>query len=110
MKKLYMGMVVAALVSLAIPPAAPISAAEGDGGLKAQLDSLVGSERAFCKMAMGQGIRPAFLRYLSPQSVVFRPTAVDGRQWYGDHTDLQGILSWEPEFAEVSRAADLGYT
>lgn len=90
--------------------AAAVGAEAGAVRSKSDLDVLVGSERAFCRLAAEAGIRPAFLKYLAPQAVVFRPRPVNGRDWYTQRGDIAGRLAWEPEFADVAHAGDLGYT
>jgi ketosteroid isomerase-like protein len=75
------------------------------------LDSLIAAERAFSRTSGEKGIREAFLTWLAPDAVVFRPGPVEGRPVY-EKMDPAGpaMLSWEPEVAEVSAAGDLGYT
>ena len=75
------------------------------------LQSLVDSERAFSSMSVEKGIREAFLTYLADDAIVFRPKPVPGRKVYEDApADSPLLLTWEPAFAEVSAAGDLGYT
>lgn len=91
----------AALLFLsAAGPAAP-------GG---DLASLLEAERAFARASLDKGMKESFLRFLAEESVLFRPGPVDGRKWIADHPATPGTLSWEPTFAEISRAGDLGYT
>ena len=75
-----------------------------------EIQSLVAAEHAFAQAAIEQGIRAAFLSYLAEDAVIFRPHAVPGKRWFEEHPAPAGILTWEPVFAEVSRAGDLGYT
>src|SRR5213592_1995070 len=56
------------------------------GDLKSELDSLVQAERAFARLSMAQGVRDAFLANLANDSIIFRPTAVAGRQWFETNT------------------------
>jgi ketosteroid isomerase-like protein len=76
----------------------------------AALDSLVASERAFAAMSVAKGMKDAFLTYLAEDGVVFRPTATNGRQAWEARPPSTATLMWEPSFAEVSSAGDLGYT
>ncbi len=74
------------------------------------LDALVAAERAFSTLSVQKGIRASFLTYLAPASVVFRPTATDGRKAMASRPARNpATLIWEPAFAEVSAAGDLGY-
>ena len=76
----------------------------------ADLQSLVDTERAFAQTAKTEGIRSAFLAFLAGEGIVFRPTPVNGDQVYAEIPETQDLLDWEPIFAEVSAAGDLGYT
>jgi hypothetical protein len=76
----------------------------------AALDSLVASEHAFATMSVAKGMKDAFLTYLAEDGVVFRPTATNGRKVWEARPLSTATLMWEPSFAEVSSAGDLGYT
>jgi ketosteroid isomerase-like protein len=86
----------------AVPPdpAAPAAA----------LDSLVASERAFAALSVRRGMKEAFLAYLADGGVMFHPLPVNGKQMWESRKPNAATLAWEPEFAEVSAAGDLGYT
>jgi len=79
-------------------------------GTAADLKSLVEAERAFSRLSQEKGIRTAFLANLAPDAIVFRPTPVPGRKAYEGRSEIPGRLSWQPSFADISRAGDLGYT
>ncbi len=72
--------------------------------------SLVEAEHAFARIAATAGTRAAFLAVLDDSGVVFRPTAVNGRAVWTAQSPRPGVLAWEPEFAEVAAAGDLGFT
>jgi ketosteroid isomerase-like protein len=72
--------------------------------------SLAQSELAFAHTASEKGIKDAFLAYLAEDSVLFRPRAVPGKQWMSGRPATKGVLIWEPSYAEVSGAGDLGFT
>jgi ketosteroid isomerase-like protein len=75
------------------------------------LRSLIDSERAFSSLSADKGVREAFLSYLADDAVVFRPKPVPGRKVYEEMPAASPLLlTWEPAFAEVSAAGDLGYT
>jgi ketosteroid isomerase-like protein len=74
------------------------------------ITSLVAAERAFAALSLSQGIKPSFLKYLAADGIVFRPTATNGRKAIGAQPPSAAVLNWEPAFAEVSAAGDLGYT
>ena len=68
------------------------------------------AERAFASACAAQGIKTGFLSYLAGDAVVFRPRPVSGVGWYAQSPETEARLSWEPVYADVSAAADLGYT
>lgn len=74
------------------------------------LDSLVQSERAFSRMSVEKGMRNAFLTFLADDAIVFRPLPANGKKVWEARGPVAGTLIWEPAFAEVSAAGDLGYT
>lgn len=71
---------------------------------------LVEAERAFNHDAADRGVRAAFLEHLASEGIVFRPGPVPGAAFYREHPDKGGALSWDPSYAEISEARDLGYT
>jgi ketosteroid isomerase-like protein len=78
--------------------------------LAADLDSLVQAERDFAKTSVAKGIKPAFLAYLADDAMVTRPRPVNGKEFYSAQPDSADKLQWEPEFAGISAAGDLGFT
>lgn len=68
------------------------------------------AERAFAKEAAAKGIRPAFLDYLSEDSLVLQPQLASGRKAYGEGPEDKGELSWGPEQVGASAAGDLAYS
>jgi ketosteroid isomerase-like protein len=75
------------------------------------LASLVEAERAFSRTSDEKGIREAFLTWLAPDAVVFRPLPVEGRPVYESMDPANPAhLVWEPEVAEIAASGELGYT
>lgn len=74
------------------------------------LADLVEAERSFALYAAAHGTREAFLKYLADDSIIFRPRPVNAREWYSEHTEDSGFLSWKPAYAEISYSGDFGYT
>jgi len=72
--------------------------------------SLVAAERAFSRTSEKEGISKAFVRYLAEDAIIFRPAPVKGRPLYVQNPHIPGRLTWKPEFGEVARTGDLGYT
>ena len=81
---------------------------------KPALQAMVDTERAFAKMSEEQGTRPAFMAFIADDGILFRPTAVKGKQWMTEHpvppSDKRPLLSWYPAVAGMARAGDMGYT
>jgi ketosteroid isomerase-like protein len=76
---------------------------------QSELRAMVETERAFARMAAEKGVRDSFLAYLADDGVLFRPHPVNGKQYMSARPARPGLLSWEPSFAFVSQAGDLGY-
>ena len=78
------------------------------------LKSMVETERAFSRMSEEKGTREAFAAFIAEDGILFRPTAVFGKKWMQEHplppSAVRSLLSWQPIFAAVSRAGDLGFT
>jgi ketosteroid isomerase-like protein len=78
--------------------------------LRSELHSLVESEWAFAKTSEAKGMREAFLAFLADESIIFRPHPVNGKKWMEERPAFAGRLTWQPAFADVARAGDMGYT
>lgn len=76
----------------------------------AELQAVVRTERAFAKTSSEQGTRAAFLAFIAADGLLFRPGPVNGREFLSAQPDRPGLLTWEPVFADISRAADLAFT
>ncbi len=88
-----------------------LAAEAGGQAANPNLNRLVAAERAFSSMSEAKGLREAFLFYLADDSIVFRPKPVPGRKSYEDMpASSAALLTWGPEYAEVSAGGDFGYT
>jgi ketosteroid isomerase-like protein len=78
------------------------------------LHSMVATERAFAQASADKGTRESFLMFIADDGILFRPTAVQGKRWMQEHplppSDKRPLLAWEPIFADVAAAGDMGYT
>lgn len=94
-----------------VPPKRPrpdqVQAAEA---AKTPLQSLVSAERAFARMSVAKNTRDAFVANLAEDCVMFRPLPVNGYELYHARPVGAARLVWEPVYAEVSAAGDLGVT
>ncbi|HKC62078.1 MAG TPA: nuclear transport factor 2 family protein [Pyrinomonadaceae bacterium] len=87
-----------------------VSAPSQRSNAPSDLQSLVEAERAFARTALAKGTREAFIENLADDAVLFRPRPVAGKKWMEDHTSQPGVLTWQPIYAFVSSAGDMGYT
>lgn len=82
--------------------------------LTSALQAVVETERSFARTSAERGIRESFLAYIAEDGLLFRPGAVNGKKWMLEHpvppSQKRPLLSWQPAFADVARAGDLGYT
>jgi ketosteroid isomerase-like protein len=74
------------------------------------LQSLVEAERSFARLSADTGMKTAFMTWLADDAIVFRPEPVRGRERYANSPDIPGMLIWQPVYADISAAGDLGYT
>lgn len=76
----------------------------------AELRSLVETEREFSKTSATEGTRAAFLMFLDDEGIVFQPGPINGKKSWTERKPGRGLLTWQPVFADIARAGDLGYT
>lgn len=74
------------------------------------LDAVLASDRAFAALAAESGSQAAFLGYLAPDGVLFRPGAVNGREWLETHEEASGRLEWSPVVGAIACDRQLGVT
>jgi ketosteroid isomerase-like protein len=87
------------------------NAGTGQTDREKTITSLIDAERAFSRTSETKGIREAFLTWLAPDAIVFRPGPVEGRPVYEKMAPANpSVLTWEPEIAEVAASGELGYT
>jgi ketosteroid isomerase-like protein len=76
------------------------------------LDEVIASERAFAKAGSVKGKRDAFLEYFVDDVVLFPPGApiTIGTDDLRKEPESKANLFWEPTWADVSAAGDMGFT
>jgi len=83
-------------------------------GYTPALVSLVEAERAFSRASVERGVRESFLAFFADDGINFQPHPTNTREAFlkrpAPATHPPVTLYWEPVFADVSRAGDLGYT
>ena len=91
-----------------------VSRAQQQGGYTPALVSLVEAERAFSRASVERGVRESFLAFFADDGINFQPHPTNTREAFlkrpAPVTRPPVTLYWEPVFADVSRAGDLGYT
>jgi hypothetical protein len=99
---------------LGLLAAAGIAACEPTSGVhdwRTSLDEVVATELAFARMATDSTVQAAFLAWLAPDGILFRPGPVEGARWLRANPmppDLR--LEWQPAWADVSLDGSVGYT
>ena len=78
------------------------------------LVSLVEAERAFARTSVEKGIRESFIEFFADDGIGFDPHPTRVKEAYlkqpAPATRPPVVLDWQPVYADVSRAGDLGYT
>ncbi len=84
--------------------------AQKSASLAPDLQAMVETERAFAHTAPEKGIRDSFLAFIADDGILFRPTAVNGKQFLEKQQSRPGLLTWYPAYADISGAGDMGMT
>ena len=75
---------------------------------------MIETEQAFSKTAEVKNTREAFMTFIADDGLLFRPRAVNGKKWMSEHpvppSERRPLLAWQPNFAAVAAAGDLGFT
>ncbi|CAN5584675.1 hypothetical protein BH10ACI2_BH10ACI2_24860 [soil metagenome] len=74
------------------------------------LQRLVDTEHAFAQTAAEKGTRVAFLANMADDGLVFTPDKVNGKEYWTARKEGTSLLSWAPNYADVSSNGLLGYT
>lgn len=78
------------------------------------LMTLVETERAFARTSVERGVRESFLMFFADDGINFQPHPTKTREAFlkrpAPATRPPGVLNWEPIYADIAQAGDLGYT
>ncbi|MGD9561263.1 MAG: nuclear transport factor 2 family protein [Pyrinomonadaceae bacterium] len=75
------------------------------------LDPVYGTQRAFEAVVEERGIKPALMEFLAEDAVIFRPEAVNGREFLkSSDSSVPGTLRRKVNYADVSINGLLAYT
>lgn len=77
---------------------------------QSNVQEVVDTEHAFAQAAEAHGTKAAFLEYLASDGLLFLPDKVNGRNYWNKRAESTGLLSWAPNFADVSANGIIGYT
>ena len=77
---------------------------------KSDIQKLVDSEHSFATFAAEHDTKSAFLEFIAPYGVLFQPDKVDGREYWTARGPSKGLLSWAPNYADISTNGILGYS
>jgi ketosteroid isomerase-like protein len=80
----------------------------------AESAKLIEADLAFSRLCEEKGAATAFYEFLTPDAISLPPGEfpIKGREAIRVHLSAgpQGVLTWKPAGAELSRSGDLGYT
>ena len=75
------------------------------------IDSMVQAEKNFASTSLVASTKEAFVKFIDTAGIVFeKGNPVNGFELYTKSDRRPGILTWEPEYAEISSSNDFGYT
>jgi ketosteroid isomerase-like protein len=80
--------------------------AQGPGDLQ----RLVDTEKSFAKMAAERNTKEAFLTFLADDGITFNPGPGNGKETWNKRSVTPALLTWTPEYADISANGILGYT
>jgi ketosteroid isomerase-like protein len=79
-----------------------------------ELAALVEAERSFSRTCVAKGLRASFIEFFADDGVRFLPDPVNAQENFrrtpAPTAPQSFTLSWEPIFADISQAGDLGFT
>ena len=109
--KLQMRILILSFLTISVLAGSAVAQNKNQGN---DLKSMVETERAFSRASEEKATREAFAEFIAADGILFRPTPVLGKKWMQDHplppATTRSLLSWQPIFAAISLAGDLGYT
>jgi len=81
------------------------------GFAQRSIDSMIQAEKNFAATSLVASTKEAFIKFIDTAGIVFeKGKPVNGFELYTKSERRPGILTWEPEYAEISSSNDFGYT
>jgi ketosteroid isomerase-like protein len=77
--------------------------------LEEAVRAMTNAEKKFYETGQEKGTRAAFLEFLAPDGIIFRPGPVNGQETWSKRPESGLDLVWEPTFAAIARSGDFGY-
>ncbi len=77
---------------------------------QADVQRIVDTEHAFAKFAEENGTKAAFLEFAANDAILFLPDKVNAKEHWNSRATSTGLLSWAPNYADISANGILGYT
>lgn len=77
---------------------------------QSDLQKLVDTEHAFAQFASEKGTKAAFLEYIAVDGLLFLPDKINGKTYWNGRGESTGLLSWAPNYADISANGIIGYT
>lgn len=77
---------------------------------QSDLQKVVDTEREFAKFASEKGTKAAFLEFSAADGLLFVPDRVNAKEHWNKREASVALLSWHPNYADVSANGLLGYT
>jgi hypothetical protein len=75
------------------------------------IDGLIKAEKNFANTSLVVSTKEAFIKFIDTAGIVFeKGKPVNGLELYRKSDRRPGILTWEPEYAEIAATNDFGYT
>ena len=108
MKKVVLTLFIGSLISISCTK-------QPTGNVETWKEEIVNTEKDFSNLSADKGIAKAFITYAADDAVLNRnDSLIIGIERIKERFKAipanPGILTWEPEFVEVSKSGDLGYT
>ena len=80
------------------------------GFAQTDLQKVVDAEHSFASLAAEKGTKAAFLANMSDDALVFLPEKTNAKTFWSARAESNSLLSWQPNYADVSSNGILGYT
>lgn len=77
---------------------------------QSDLQKLIETEKSFALLAANSGTKTAFLNYIADDGLLFLPEKVNGKAYWNARDQSKGLLSWAPNYADVTSNGLIGYT